>query len=106
MTKNLIGTTDSGIPVFEIVLTDDQMAAIKSIEVELRYDAMDKVAEILGMNVGYKTRWGRAHREIRLDEKTNCEITFRKGKVTELKFFDDRHDVFYNTINVKNWKIK
>ena len=106
MTKNLIGATERGIPMFDITLTDDQMNAIKSIEVDLRYDAMDKVAEILGVKVGYKTRWGRAHREIRIDEKTNCEITFRKGKVTELMFFDDKHDVFYNTINIKKWKIK
>lgn len=88
----------------KITLTENQMDAIKNIEASTRYEAMDKVAEILGVHVGYKNRWSRAHREIRWNERTECSITFKKGKVTELHFFDDTHDKSYESINIKKWR--
>lgn len=88
----------------KVTLTNDQMRSIKNIEASTRYEAMDKVADILGVQIGYKNRWSRAHREIRWDERTHCDITFSKGKVTELLFFDDTHDKSYEPINIKKWK--
>ena len=89
-----------------ITLTDDQMKALKAIEVETRYEAMEEVAKILGAKTAQKRTWSSSRKTIIIDKDTICEISFSKGKVLELQYYYKGEEYYkgYNPIDVKNYK--
>lgn len=80
----------------DIVLTNWQIEAIEAIRATTRYEAMDKVAEILGAKLGQHRTWGCTTRKtIIIDKTTTADITFSKGRVKDLQYYST-DDVFYN----------
>lgn len=88
-----------------ITLTNEQMTAIKNIEATTRYEAMDKVAKILGAKTGQKATWASSRKTIVIDKETIAEIKFSKGKVLEVQYYYKGNGEFksYEPINIKNW---
>lgn len=88
-----------------ITLTDDQMKALKAIEVKTRYEALDKVAEVLGAKTAPKRTWASSRKTIIIDSETIADISFSKGKVKQVEFYSvGKNFKFYNPIDVKNYK--
>lgn len=79
-------------------LTNEQLKAIENIEAETRYEAMEKVAEILNIKTGYGRGWERAVKELKVDEEISADITFQKGKVVRIVFRG-----IHNTSTVAVW---
>ena len=86
-----------------VKLTNEQMTELKNIEAKTRYEAMDKVAKILNATTGYCSTWSKTKKTIVIDENTHAEITFSKGKVTKIEYFDIGFKKFYMPIDIKNY---
>lgn len=88
----------------DIILTAQQIEDIKNIKVATRYEAMDAVARILNAKTGQRTTWGCTTRKtIIIDNHTTADITFSKGKVKDIQYYDRRRDdcVFYNPLKIQ-----
>ena len=87
-------------------LTNEQMTSIKNIEAKTRYEAMDKVAKILNAKTGQRGTWSSTRKTIIIDKNTHADITFSKGKVTKVEYYDNEHEKSYMPINIKNYNPK
>jgi hypothetical protein len=87
-----------------VTLTNEQMTAIKNIEAKTRYEAMDKVAKILNAKAGQRGTWSSSRKTIIIDENTHADITFSKGKVTKVQYYDNAYEKNYMPIDIKNYK--
>lgn len=87
-----------------ITLTAEQMNAIKGIEAKTRYEALDKVAEILNARTGQRGTWSSSRKTIIIDDHTHADITFSKGKVTKVEYYDNGHEKWYEPIDIKKHK--
>lgn len=87
-----------------VKLTNEQMTELKNIEAKTRYEAMDKVAKILNATTTQCGTWSSSKKTIVIDENTHAEITFSKGKVTKIEYFDNELKKFYMPIDIKNYK--
>lgn len=92
----------------EIPVTREQILEIKNITASTRYEALDKVANILGAKIGYRGTWGGTTRKtIVIDNFTSADITYSKGKVVDLSYYDhhkkEEDYVFYKRIDIKNF---
>lgn len=80
----------------KINLTEEQAAALKGIQTKTRYEALDRVAEILGARFGQRRTWGGTTRKtIIIDADTTADITYSKGKVKYLEFYTREPDTMY-----------
>ena len=88
-----------------IEITDEQYAAIKNLTAATRYEALDAVAKILGLRTAQRATWSSSRKTIIYDNNTIASITYKKGKVVSLEFYDVSRnpDVFinYNTYHFK-----
>lgn len=88
-----------------IEITDEQYASIKNLTAATRYEALDAVAKILGLRTAQRATWSSSRKTIIYDANTIADITYRKGKVVSLEFYDKsgNPDVFinYNTYHFK-----
>lgn len=81
-------------------LTNEQLKAIENIEAATRYEAMEKVAEILNIKTGYGRGWEKAVKEIKVNEEIKADITYKKGKVVRISFYG-----IHNTSEVGIWYV-
>lgn len=82
--------------ILNINLTTEQVEALKAIQTKTRYEALDKVAEILGARFGQRRTWGGTTRkQIIIDANTTADITYSKGKVKYLEFYTRLDDTMY-----------
>ena len=84
-----------------ITLTAQQIAAIKGIEAATRYEAMDAVARILNAKTGQRGTWASSRKTIIIDSNTHADITFSKGKVKQIYYYDNHYDISYEPIKIK-----
>ena len=88
-----------------ISITDEQYAAIKNLTAATRYEALEGVAKILGLRTGQKATWSSSRKTIIYDANTIADITYRKGKVVSLEFYDKSGNpdvsISYNTYYFK-----
>ena len=81
----------------DINLTIEQVEALKAVQTKTRYEALDKVAEILGAKFGQHRTWGGTTRKtIIIDKNTTADISFSKGKIKQLEFYTREPDISYN----------
>ena len=87
------------LPKLQINVSQEQIAAIGSITAPTRYEAMEQVAAILGKPTGQRGTWASSRKTIIINDVTTAEITFSKGKVKALQYFDHPGNyVMYNTL--------
>lgn len=93
MTINLANGT------FEI--TDEQLNEIKNIQATKRLEALYQVAEILNAPITETAMLGIVNscKKIYIDKTTIADITYSKGKVKELMFWDFTNN-FYPQIKI------
>jgi nitric oxide synthase oxygenase domain/subunit len=88
-----------------IEITDEQYMAIKNLTTATRYEALDAVANILGLRTAQKATWSSSRKTIIYDANTIADITYRKGKVVSLEFYDKSGNpdvcISYNTYYFK-----
>lgn len=85
-------------------ITDEQVKAIKEINAESRYDAIEKVAEILNTKTVQSACLGivAAGKKVYINETTIGEIRYSKGKVKAFELWDLKSEkIFYHEIKIK-----
>lgn len=85
----------------EINLTNEQVSSLQSIEAKTRYEAMELVAKVLGVTTGQRGTWSSSRKTIIIDDTTHADITFSKGKVTKIQYYDNNHEKLYSPISIK-----
>ena len=76
----------------EIPVTREQIIEIKNIKASTRYEALDKVAEILGAKIGYRKTWGGTTRKTIVIEGNTVD---KINKIRGTKYvLSEKGDVF------------
>ena len=65
--------------VTDIVLTDSQLEAIKNIKATTRYEALEAVAQVLGIKVGRRNTWASTRMTLINEElQVSVDISYSK----------------------------
>jgi hypothetical protein len=87
------------LPKLQIDVSHEQIDPIRNITASTRYEAMEQVAAILGKHTGTRGTWSSTRKTIIIDNVTTAEITFSKGKVKDLQYYDHTDNyVMYTTL--------
>lgn len=77
-------------------VTDEQISKIKAVQASKRLEALYQVAEILNKPITETNMLGivNSGKKIYIDKTTIADITYSKGKVKVLEFWDMTNSVF------------
>lgn len=84
-------------------ITDEQIKAIKEINAESRYDAIDQVAKILNTKTVETAMLAivAAGKKVYINETTIGDIRYSKGKVKTFELWDLKSEkIFYHEIKI------
>ena len=85
----------------DIILTTEQIDALKGITAKTRNEALEQVARILGKTLCTRRTWGgQSQAVIRIDATTTADITFgrKTGTVKALAYYGE--ELFYNPLTL------
>jgi hypothetical protein len=80
------------VVVKPVPITQAQKEAIERIQVDTAYEAMERIANILGIRTVQKSTWASSRKTLLVNEYTEASITFSRktGKVKALSYTDHR----------------
>lgn len=78
----------------QIPITEQQKQALQRVQVTTRYEALDRVANILGLRTIQRSTWATSRKGLMVNAYTTADISFstKTGKIKAIKYTDHREN--------------